>query len=1139
MTLLILFSLTCLFSITKTKQSPLNDYMQMIYHQPTVYQHLLATSYPAPQPYHHHAHAHHIPHHHANSFNHNRYMIQPVAAALDYAYPPQQVTFKATVPQSTVSTATLARLHRSAQQQQQQQQASTRTVSNGINDHHHDNKLINLKLEGAKSVIPLQNMVMRNHHLNQQLLIQSEPSPSNNYNSHPSAPSTPFVDASSAASNGGGVLTSSSTSSGGLNGAIAMAAEAADDPAMVAANLIDSLDVDEHNGGHFDYTYQERDQPQFTTVSAINNNSLALFRLLNFIDQSPSSMPLHSSKTSLDRPISTNSANINKSQAAAANANLNLNLNRHQASQSTLNSIPNYLNSNNNNNNWSRKRDNQMHWRQQNQNQNHHQHHLVDMTNQAKQAHNSQLVDSLSNTIELQPEALKMMKTSSYSNTPPRSSSSSSSSSSQTASSSRKNNNNNNNNSNNSYSNSNDGHQHSNGHANGGIGADSNGSNNNLNSNNNFNNDDTGFGNKQSSNSEKLNGPLTSSTSLNSKVPHDADSEMIAANNAPRCDKFTPDICVDDFEYPEQAIIDEIQKKRDVFELMYSEVKDNEPLVDGIPRDVEESYNYDYYYYGKPNLSQAASQISPQMASTISLSGSGFRSTPSSSSAEGVSSASGSPSLSGVGDDSSSSQPIASSSSSSSLLSGINISDSGSGGIPAADPDQDTVSLAGSHNHAQAGSIRSRVIGSIQDAITSDKTGNLSMMNGNQPLASSIDGMDALIGAITSHASSSSVSAQSPPTTGFICPSEVMYGKPKLAKNKKGLWKVIVNAGEFTQTVRLEKCLLPNKKCNYVSTTYESRCAQVHSYHRLLVFEKGRGFYIDTFRLPTGCNCHVTKKAGMIGGSGSGSSSGGRAVSASGSGGRSTAATDTGGDQASFNSSPILPGARLSSAGVLNSNNMPARQRASSSESMLSQTLWSILSGGASAISSGSGIGGGIGAGSSISNGGNGGGGGNLLNQYSNQAGGITSSSNGNSEDSTNNHVRNSYHHHHHQSANNNNYNNNNNNNNHMNLNNLNSNPNTFNSNNMLNDDMSPAQREAYQSQSAILDHLSQNPALAANISDSVLRQLIDVGQISALSGSAHAPQLLKQNPPIHRSTSGAAPAGANSAAVGASCQIC
>lgn len=1057
--LLVLFSLTCLFSITRTKQSPLDDYMQMIYHQPAVYQHLLATSYPVTQA--HHFAAAHIPRHHANSFNHNRYLMQPVATALDYNYSPQQVFKQSSAaavvtPQSTAST--LARLHRSAQLQTTLPTTTVTRHGNGISDHH-DSKLLNLKLEGAKSVIPLQS-IMRNHnHINQRqaILLQSEPS-ANNYNSHPSAP---FVDV------GPDSPSSAATSvAAGLNGAIAMAAEATDDPALVAANLIDSLDADEHNGGHFDYNYQGRDQPQFTTVSAINNNSLALFRLLNFIDQSPSAMPFQgNSKTSLARPI-LSSANMSKSQAAAggagaANANINLNLNRHQAKQYTSTNYPN---------NWSRKRDNQMHWRHQNSPQQQQSYQQFDgngVSNQSKQDYNSQLVDGISNSIEVQPAALKLMKTSSHLNTPSRSTSSSSSS--QTASSSRKHNNNNNGNG--ITDNNNNGvHQYSNGHANGGAGGGhANGSS--LNN----NNDDTGFGNKQSSISEKLNGPLTSSTLLNSKVPHDADSEMIAANNAPRCDKFTPDICVDDFEYPEQAIIEEIQKKRDVFELMYSEVKDNEPLVDGIPRDVEESYNYDYYYYGgKANLSQAASQISPQTASSIAA---GLRLAP-------PHSLHPLPMLEGNlmhSISSASRSPPSSSSATPQLMAGNEMTNGGSGGGISAD--QDIVSPSSSHNMAGLTS-RSRLIGSIQDAISSgDKAGNLSMMNGNQPLASSIDGMDALIGAITSHASSSSVSAQSPPTTGFICPSEVMYGKPKLAKNKKGLWKVIVNAGEFTQTVRLEKCLLPNKKCNYVSAPYESRCAQVHSYHRLLVFEKGRGFYIDTFRLPTGCNCHVTKKAPIS-----------RAVSASGSGaGRISQLAENNnavGDQ-QFNSSPILPGSRLSS---LNVNSNTGRGKASS-ESMLSQTLWSILSGGA---------GGGAGAGGGSSGGGGGGIGanGNQFNQYASngiQAGGAGS---GNSEDSSNNHVRNAY-----QSSNN------------LNLN-LN--------NNMLNDDMSPAQREAYQSQSAILDHLSQNPSLAANISDSVLRQLIDVGQISAAtSGSAHAPQLPSPNPPpIHHST-------------GPSCHIC
>ena len=45
------------------------------------------------------------------------------------------------------------------------------------------------------------------------------------------------------------------------------------------------------------------------------------------------------------------------------------------------------------------------------------------------------------------------------------------------------------------------------------------------------------------------------------------------------------------------------------------------------------------------------------------------------------------------------------------------------------------------------------------------------------------------------------------PQGGFVCPSEVHYAKPHRAKNRKGEWKVVVNVGEYTQTLRMEKCL--------------------------------------------------------------------------------------------------------------------------------------------------------------------------------------------------------------------------------------------------------------------------------------------------------------------------------------------
>lgn len=892
MILIILFSMTCLLSTTKTRQFQINEYMQPTYQQ-------FSAAYQAYPPVHH---------------SNNRLLLQQ-QPSYDYNYP----IYKPQV---------LTRLHRNVQHRHNPPLPPISHQTTSSDENNSRNKLLNLKFDGAESSPSSLNSMLRN--INQQLVLAE------NYNS--GLPTTSAATAATMAV---------------VNGAAENPATAA---AMIGPNLIDSLDVDDHGGSigdHFDYSYQSRDQPQFTAISAINNNdnsTLALYHLLNLIDQSvPTiSMPFQNSKTSLGIPSTVNFDNINYSNSYnnksnyMTNNNNNIN-NRHQtlASQTSSSSIPNY---------WSRKR-NQMYWRQA--------HQLgADLSGggggggggSVTVKQHSPLVD---NAIEVQPAALKMIKTSSYLNTP-----SSSLTSRRT----------NNSQHHNYYQNNQYHHHHGHGHN---LSSQNNGNNlnypnnpsNNNNNNQNLNsmkNDDIGFGNKQQSNySEKLNGALTSSSLSNSKVPHDADSEMIAANNAPRCDKFTPDICVDDFEYPEQAIIDEIQKKRDVFELMYSEVKDNEPLVDGIPRDVEESYNYDYYYYGKNNLSQAASQSAPTSSSgsSSSLAGSGT--------------------------------PIGA-------------------GLRLTPP---LTAYLSKNQRSPSSSVSSS---SSNDDLDGPLAARASSSSGSVSAASNIDGMDALIGA-TPQASNPSASAQSPPTTGFICPSEVMYGKPKLAKNKKGLWKVIVNAGEFTQTVRLEKCLLPNKKCNYVSAqSYESRCAQVHSYHRLLVFEKGRGFYIDTFRLPTGCNCHVTKKSFVS--------------STSGNGRRDSSSSDSQARQ----QQPVDSGVSLAVGGGSSAQFGGRASERSSSESMLSQTLWSILSGG----------GGGPGA--------NGGANNNGASGYRLDASGA----------------------------------------------------------NMGQSDSAgydrPAQREAYQSQSLILEHLSQNPALAANISDSVLRQLIDVGQSSGLGGGSN-----------------------------------
>ncbi|MCP3661009.1 MAG: hypothetical protein GY696_00700, partial [Gammaproteobacteria bacterium] len=67
---------------------------------------------------------------------------------------------------------------------------------------------------------------------------------------------------------------------------------------------------------------------------------------------------------------------------------------------------------------------------------------------------------------------------------------------------------------------------------------------------------------------------------------------------------------------------------------------------------------------------------------------------------------------------------------------------------------------------------------------------------------------------------------------GFLCPSEIKYAKPKRGKTAQGEWKDIVNVNDYTQTLRMEKCLQPGGSCSYVSHHYKSQCSQVYNYHR-------------------------------------------------------------------------------------------------------------------------------------------------------------------------------------------------------------------------------------------------------------------------------------------------------------------
>ena len=92
---------------------------------------------------------------------------------------------------------------------------------------------------------------------------------------------------------------------------------------------------------------------------------------------------------------------------------------------------------------------------------------------------------------------------------------------------------------------------------------------------------------------------------------------------------------------------------------------------------------------------------------------------------------------------------------------------------------------------------------------------------------------------------------------GFLCPSEIKYAKPKRGKTAQGTWKDIVNVNDYTQTLRMEKCLQPGGTCSYVSHHYKSQCSQIYNYHRLLSWSKERGLHMDIYKVPTCCSCHI------------------------------------------------------------------------------------------------------------------------------------------------------------------------------------------------------------------------------------------------------------------------------------------
>jgi hypothetical protein len=104
---------------------------------------------------------------------------------------------------------------------------------------------------------------------------------------------------------------------------------------------------------------------------------------------------------------------------------------------------------------------------------------------------------------------------------------------------------------------------------------------------------------------------------------------------------------------------------------------------------------------------------------------------------------------------------------------------------------------------------------------------------------------------------------------GYLCPSTVEYAKIKRAVNVEGYWRVILQHipkdyayghYNYTQTARLETCQTPDSACRLLAPCYNSKCTQKYVYHRMLSLDPCdpyRGFFIDTYKLPSACSCHI------------------------------------------------------------------------------------------------------------------------------------------------------------------------------------------------------------------------------------------------------------------------------------------
>ncbi|XP_015588412.1 uncharacterized protein LOC107264549 isoform X2 [Cephus cinctus] len=93
-----------------------------------------------------------------------------------------------------------------------------------------------------------------------------------------------------------------------------------------------------------------------------------------------------------------------------------------------------------------------------------------------------------------------------------------------------------------------------------------------------------------------------------------------------------------------------------------------------------------------------------------------------------------------------------------------------------------------------------------------------------------------------------------------LCVSTEQVIIPKSAENREKQWRYIVNHGNVTQGVRIEKCQNEDSECRIfdsVPNGYKTSCKQKYIYRQLMALMANGSVSPDLFRFPASCCCHA------------------------------------------------------------------------------------------------------------------------------------------------------------------------------------------------------------------------------------------------------------------------------------------